>query len=59
MITILIFPLALGQPAMFARSFTRKIDAQDYEDFWRRLGSCHIQRQTKYSSDVAESHSTA
>lgn len=45
-ILVLIFPLALGQPAMFARRFTREIDAQDYEAFWHRLGSCHVRRSS-------------
>lgn len=44
MITILIFPLALNQPAMFARTFEREIDAADYEAMWRKLGHCHVRR---------------
>lgn len=44
MITVLIYPLAIGQPAMFARTFEREIDAADYENYWRNLGSCHVRR---------------
>lgn len=45
MIRILIFPLALGQFAMFAWTFARPIDADDYEAMWRKIGCCHIRRQ--------------
>lgn len=44
MIRVLIFPLALNQPAMFARTFEREVDAADYEQFWRGLGCCHVRR---------------
>jgi hypothetical protein len=44
MIRILVFPLAVGEPAMFARSFAEPIDADRYEAFWRGLGSCHVRR---------------
>ena len=44
MIRVLVFPLAVGHPAMFARTFTREIDAADYETFWRGLGCCHVRR---------------
>lgn len=44
MICILVFPLALGEPAMFERIFTRPIDADDCEAFWRGLGHCHVRR---------------
>lgn len=44
MIRVLIFPLAVGQPAMFARTFEREIDAADYENYWRKLGACHVRR---------------
>jgi hypothetical protein len=43
-IKILIFPLCVGEPAMFQRTFTRPVDADDYEAFWRALGSCHVRR---------------
>lgn len=45
MITILIVPLALGEPPMFRRTFTRPADADDYVAFWTRLGNAHIRRQ--------------
>lgn len=44
MICVLVFPLALNQPAMFARTFDREVDAADYENYWRNLGSCHVRR---------------
>lgn len=47
MITISVYPLAVGQPPMFQREFTRQVDADDYEAFWRKLGSCHLKRAVK------------
>lgn len=44
MIRVLVFPMAVGEPAMFARSFARLVDADDYEQFWRSLGCCHLRR---------------
>jgi hypothetical protein len=44
MITILVFPLAVGQPAMFCGKFTREQDAADFEAFFRNLGCCHLRR---------------
>lgn len=44
MIRVLVFPLAVGEPAMFERSFARPVDADDYEAFWRGLGCAHIRR---------------
>lgn len=44
MIRVLVFPLALNQPAMFARTFDREIDAADYEAMWKRIGHCHVRR---------------
>lgn len=44
MIRVLIYPLQIGQPAMFARTFEREIDAADYIEFWKRLGNCHVRR---------------
>jgi len=44
MTRVTIYPLDASEPAMFARSFCRKQDADDYENFWRRLGCCRIER---------------
>lgn len=43
--TILIYPLADGQPAMFAQTFNRRADARDYIAFWRGVGCCRIVRE--------------
>lgn len=44
MICVLVFPLAVGEPAMFERTFAEPVDADRYEAFWRSLGSCHVRR---------------
>lgn len=44
MIKVSIFPLALGEPAMFERTFAEPIDADRYEAFWRALGCAHVRR---------------
>lgn len=48
MITVLIYPLVDTLPVVptFAQQFERKIDADDYVEFWRRLGCCHIKRSS-------------
>lgn len=50
-IRVLVYPLALGEPAMFARTFARPVDADDYEHFWRGLGACHLRRETERRTD--------
>jgi hypothetical protein len=51
MFTVLIYPLgdALPIEPLFGQVFERKIDADDYVAFWRRLGSCHIKRSRELS----------
>lgn len=44
MITVTIFSLTMPPSPMFARTFARRIDADDYVAFWRRLTPCHIRR---------------
>jgi len=43
--TILIYPLDANEPPMFARTFRRTTDANDYVAFWRGIGSCRIVRR--------------
>ena len=47
MIRIVIFALSMPPAPMFARSFARSIDADDYEAFWRALGCCHVRREAR------------
>lgn len=42
--TVTIYALTLPPSPMFQRTFARRIDADDYAAFWRRLGHCHIRR---------------
>jgi hypothetical protein len=51
MFTVSIYPLVDKLPVVptFAQQFERKIDADDYVAFWRRLGSCHIKRSRELS----------
>lgn len=50
MFTVLIYPLVDKLPVVptFAQQFERKIDADDYVAFWRRLGCCHIKRSSSH-----------
>lgn len=47
MITVLIYPLADDQPAMFAQTFDHPLDAERYELSWRVLGHCRIERVSR------------
>jgi hypothetical protein len=47
MTIVQIFALTMPPQIMFQREFSRKIDADDYETFWRGLGHCHIRRSRK------------
>lgn len=57
MITVLIYPLVDTLPIVptFKQEFDRKIDADDYVEFWRRLGSCHVKRSTIRPSKTVQS----
>lgn len=42
-----VYALTMPLSLMFQQTFSRKIDADDYETFWRGLGQCHIRRTRK------------
>lgn len=44
MIRVTIYSLTMPPSPMFRQSFAEKLDADRYEAFWRKLGSCHIRR---------------
>lgn len=41
-IRVEIWSLAISKVPMFAREFTRSLEADDYVLFWKTLGHCHI-----------------
>jgi hypothetical protein len=47
MFVVSIYALTMPPKPFFERKFTRESDAQDYADFWTKLGHCHIRRTTK------------
>jgi hypothetical protein len=47
MLVVSIYSLAMPPSLMFQREFCRLVDADDYCEFWRQLGSCHIKRITR------------
>lgn len=46
-IIVSIYALTMPPQVFFQREFTRTIDADDYCEFWTKLGSCHIRRISK------------
>jgi hypothetical protein len=47
MFVVQIYALTLPPHPYFEQSFARESDAQDYVDYWTRLGHCHIRRSMK------------
>lgn len=47
MTVITVFALTMPPSPMFRREFERRVDADDYAAFWRRLGSCHLKIERK------------
>ena len=47
MVVVSIYALTMPPKPFFERSFMRETDAQDYVEFWTRLGSCHIRKERK------------
>lgn len=47
MIKITILALTMPPSPMFEREFSRSIDADDYEMFWRAIGHCHVRRRLR------------
>lgn len=47
MLIVSIYALTMPPQPFFERTFTRETDAQDYVDFWTRLGHCHIRRENR------------
>jgi hypothetical protein len=53
MITVTIFSLTMPPQAMFQRTFARKVEADDYQSFFHKLGSCHIRRSEAIDRRIA------
>ena len=47
MLVVQIYALTMPPSLMFQREFSRSLEADDYESFWRALGQCHIRRSSK------------
>lgn len=47
MLVVSVYALTMPPSLMFQREFIRRVDADDYETFWRSLGHCHIRRSVK------------
>jgi len=46
-IIVQIFALTMPPQIMFQRSFSREMDANDYQAMFQKLGQCHIRRSSK------------
>jgi hypothetical protein len=45
MTIVTVYALTMPPSPAFQREFERKVDADDYEAFWRKLGHCHVKRR--------------